>query len=172
MTAKAKKKTVTKKPAKAASAGASERDMTTFSIRFSEEQRDLIAQAAKHRGWTATNFLRTTALERAVQILNTSEPTNFNFKGLASQIANQLFGARTVFVTDAPGIKRRIDPDEAGIEVLPEELDQGDLMKLQLASEYAGSEFLDMVADFAEGNFTEGKDLLPRPINPNSVLSS
>ena len=41
------------------------KETTTFSVRLTEEQKDLLAKAAELRGWTPTNLLRVAALEKA-----------------------------------------------------------------------------------------------------------
>ena len=41
------------------------RDSFTLSVRLTEQQRQLLEQAAELRGWKATNLLRVAALEKA-----------------------------------------------------------------------------------------------------------
>src|SRR5438045_5669127 len=73
-----------------------EKDLSTLSVRFTDEQRDLLVRAAELRGWTPTALIRTAALERAAHIVNTSRVTKFDFKGLASELAERLFQNRTI----------------------------------------------------------------------------
>jgi uncharacterized protein (DUF1778 family) len=73
---------------------------TTLSIRLLPEERRLIDEAAKAKGWKAANFLRVTALERAAQVLNLSRPTSFDFSGAAKRIAEVLVAPRTAGIVD------------------------------------------------------------------------
>src|SRR5438270_5009331 len=74
-----------------------QKDTVTFSVRLTEEQRDLVTKAAELRGWTPTNLLRIAAVEKAAQIVNTSTLTKLDFRSLAMEIATQLFAERHAY---------------------------------------------------------------------------
>ena len=73
------------------------KEMTTFSIRLTSEQRERLVQAAEKQGWSPTNLIRTAALERAAHILNTTRPSQINFDEEARKICRStLFGKKTI----------------------------------------------------------------------------
>ena len=76
--------------------------MVTFSVRLTEAQRRLLADAAELKGWSPTQLIRTAALEKAAHVVNTSRPTKIDFRRLASLVAEQLFKERTYTRLDDP----------------------------------------------------------------------
>jgi uncharacterized protein (DUF1778 family) len=149
-----------------------QRDSTTFSIRLTEEQRDLVMKAAAMRGWSPTNLIRTASLETAIHILNTTQLTKFNFKGLASEIADQLFKARKLMLMDPTGQWGLPEEDEYGnpnVQVEPEQLALSDLMKFKKASRLGGGEFLNLILDACEALTAEDRTDLPDPVDPDAT---
>ena len=65
-----------------------------LSIRLTSEERRLIEEAARQKGWTVANFLRVSSLERAAHVLNLSRPTSFDFSGAAKRLAQVLLEPR------------------------------------------------------------------------------
>jgi uncharacterized protein (DUF1778 family) len=73
---------------------------TILSLRLARDERRLIEEAAAKKGWKAANFLRTSALERAAQVLNLSRPNSFDFSGAAKRFAEVLIAPRSVSVVE------------------------------------------------------------------------
>ena len=73
------------------------KDLMTYSVRFTDAERELLARAAALKGWSPTNLIRQAALESSVAIVNTaSQPA---FKGLALKLAEQLAKPRFYVVS-------------------------------------------------------------------------
>lgn len=150
--------------------------MTTFSIRLSDEQRDLVMRAAELRGWTPTNLIRTATLEKAAHVVNTCRITKFDFKGLASEVAQRLFESRTV--------KYHLDHDEMEFLNQPEDilgppiinvpiqsLPIETLFQFKRAARLGGAEFVNLIVEFAEGLTASQRGDLPEPIDPATTAS-
>ena len=79
------------------------KDTATFSVRLTEEQRDIINKAAALRGWKPANLLRVAALEKAAHIINTTTQTKVDFRGLAYEVARTLLAERRCYyAVEAP----------------------------------------------------------------------
>lgn len=151
-------------------AGASDgetKDLTTFSLRLNDEDRDHVVGAAALRGWSPTNLIRTATVDRATHILNTSRSATF--KGLAVRIAEQLFRPRmyeAIFVNPGGEIweKRISEAELEGVGEEPEnhshfigarpviEALPGDaLTELRTAVRLGGAEFLTQIIEYSEG---------------------
>ena len=154
----------------------------TFSIRLTPEEHERVVRAAGLRGWTPTNFIRTATLERAAHTLNTARVTRFNFRGLASKIADQLFSPRRYFLPRVPlGGDGPIwwepvapyDPDQPDSEALvkaePDPLPTEMIGELREAARLGGSDFLNQIVDFCEGVAASRRADLPEPIDPTST---
>jgi uncharacterized protein (DUF1778 family) len=154
----------------------------TFSVRLTEEQRDLLTRAAELRGWSPTNLLRTAALDKALHIVNTTSPNRFDFRGLAMKTAVQLFGRRkayvlsrsderieAVVVENLANVPSWFTDDEPPAEVEPKAMSLDQLEQLTRAARVGGAEFLNMIVD-ACGSIT-GPDRrdLPEPIDPSTL---
>lgn len=72
------------------------------SLRLSQEERQLVEEAAAKKGWKTAQFLRLSALERAAQVLNLSRPTSFDFSGIARRMAQTLVRVRDVELVRVP----------------------------------------------------------------------
>jgi len=149
--------------------------MTTFSVRLTEEQRDLVTRAAQLRGWTPTNLIRTATLERAAHLVNTSRITKFDFKGLASDVAQRLFEPRIVthhLSREEMEILLHDHPDApAVIDVPVQPLPIDTLFQLKRAARLGGSEFVNLIIEFAEGLTASQRADLPDPIDPAATDS-
>ncbi len=145
---------------------------TSFSIRLNDQQRDLVGQAAKLKGWTPTQLVRTATLERAVAICNTAVPRTFDYKGLASTLAARLFGSRKVnyslSAVDSDRINDENGDGELEVPVLPLSID--DFYRLKKAAGEGGTEFLGLLVEFAEGLTASQRIDLPAPIDPRAYL--
>lgn len=145
-----------------------EKDITTFSIRLTDEQRDLLMRAADLKGWTPTNLIRTATLERAAHIINTSRVTKFAFKSIAAEVARRLFEGLDVkhplSRDDVESINYADDPPVVDVRVPP--LPISDVFKLKEAARLGGSEFLNLIVEFAEGLTASQRNDLPEPIDP------
>ena len=62
----------------------------TFSLRVTPEQRDILTTAAKELGWSPTQLIKKSALEKSVHILNTRKPRSFDFLNAADEVVSQL----------------------------------------------------------------------------------
>lgn len=145
-----------------------EKDLSTLSVRFTDEQRDLLVRAAELRGWTPTALIRTAALERAAHIVNTSRVTKFDFKGLASELAERLFQSRTIEYhpsqDEFEAMSDEHGPSPFDVPVRPLSLDT--LFRLKQAARLGGAEFLSAVVEFAEGLTASQRHDLPDPVDP------
>lgn len=70
------------------------------SLRLAPEEKKLIEEAAAKKGWKVAHFLRVTALDKAVHIINLSRPTAFDFAGVAKRAADSLRAPRKVKIYD------------------------------------------------------------------------
>lgn len=142
---------------------------TTFSIRLNEQQRDYLVQAAGLKGWTPTQLVRTAALEKAAAICNTALPRNFDYKGLASELAGSWFAARSVtwVLTDADWDEIR-NENSLTVPVLPLPFEL--VFKLKQAANEGGTEFLSLLVEFAEGLTAAKRHDLPAPIDPKKLI--
>jgi uncharacterized protein (DUF1778 family) len=159
------------------------KDTATFSVRFTDEQRELIAKAAAIRGWSPTNLLRTAALEKAVHIINTASPNQIDFRAVARTVADQVFARRKVLVPvqAPPGHvileeaqvyedlnNTEWDPEHNPVEVRPKQQHAEFLEQLRAAARYGGAEFLALVLE-ASADIATRTQPLPPPIDPNAV---
>lgn len=155
---------------------APQKDTTTFSIRLTDEQRDLLVQAAELRGWTPTSLVRTATLEKAAHILNTSRPTKFNIRALASLIADQLFKPRAVYQETDHGAWIELDtaPPFTGnppVRVEPSQLTRETLEELDRAARFGGGEFLNLTLEFCRALTVSERSDLPDPVDPGGGAS-
>ena len=146
--------------------------MVALSVRLTEEQGRLIAQAAEIKGWTPTNLLRVAVLEKAAHITNTSTLTKFDFKNIASRVADVLFRERRYFrpgPTPQDFYEVDLERDE-DISVEPaERLPDEDFDELTEAARLGGSEFLSLVIDFSQGITLRRRANLPDPVDPTKT---
>lgn len=145
---------------------------TTFSIRLNDQQRDLLIQAATLKGWTPTQLVRTAALERAIAICNTAMPRSFDYKGLASELAGRWFARREVNDPTADDACSNLADETGGTVLLvpapplPVEI----VFKLKKAAAEGGTEFLNLLVEFAEGLTASQRSDLPAPIDPKRFI--
>jgi uncharacterized protein (DUF1778 family) len=148
-------------------------ELITFSVRLTEEQRQLVQKAAELKGWTPTSLIRTATIERAAHIINTKTLTKFDFRGLAAEMARSLFERRTVTHVLNGNDQAQIDylqdheePLVLHVPVQPLAVDVA--VRLKNAAQYGGAEFLELFAQFAEGaaGVLRERDDVPSPIDP------
>lgn len=147
---------------------------TTFSIRLNEQQRALLLQAAALKGWTPTQLVRIAALERAIGICNTATPRTFDFKGLAAKLANLWFAPRDVeyALTEADwDAIKNTPPGESPVVAVPvPPLPFDVVFKLEQAATQGGTEFLNLLVEFAAGLTAPHRMDLPAPIDPKKIV--
>lgn len=145
---------------------------TTFSIRLNDQQRDLLIQAAILKGWTPTQLVRTAALERAIAICNTGSPRTFDYKGLASELAGRWFAPREVTyqITEQEWFEMRQEHEGGTLSVPVPPLPIDVAFKLKKAAIEGGSEFLNLLVEFAEGLTASQRTDLPAPIDPKRFV--
>lgn len=150
----------------------------TFSVRFTEEQRDLLQKAAERRGWTPTQLIRTAALERAVYVLNTATATRVDYRGLAVAAAALVAGRRTAYTPDENGQSSEATVvDDLGdgfgpdhypnpVKVLPPVMDASSLKEFATAARTGGTEFLAMLVDACQSVSGPMRFDLAEPLDP------
>ena len=149
----------------------------TLSIRLTTDERDLIADAARELGWSPTKLIRTSALERAVHVLNSRRTTSFDFENCADTVATQLFHKRIRYTRKAPdGEKEELShatlPVEIlqafdGAEVVTEglALDRKEFEALCEAVRLGGTEFLEKVLRIGRERFRTQRETTA-PLDP------
>jgi len=151
-------------------------NLTTYSIRLAEPERELLSRALKAKGWTATHFIRQAALEKAAHIDNTSQFTEFDFDRLARRLAKQLCEAEPRFgndespesgLSDINALREAI-PDLTGLYATtePPPLTTSDVERLREAVQLGGAEFLRRVLDECDRLVVHQRRDLPPPIDP------
>lgn len=151
----------------------------TFSVRFSEEQRDLLQRAAERRGWTPTQLIRTAALERAVYVLNTATATRVDYRGLAVAAAALVAGRRTAYTPDEHGQSSEatvvddlgdgFGPEEytnPPVKVLPPVMDANSIREFETAAKTGGTEFLAMLVEACKSVSAPMRYDLAEPLDP------
>jgi uncharacterized protein (DUF1778 family) len=160
------------------------RDTTTFSVRFTDEQKELIGKAAALRGWTPTNLLRVAALEKAAHILNAGTPNRVDYRDIARVVAEQVFEARSVLVPSPdsrPGSVVLYNADVFDdletaswdkalnpVQVSPREKAPAFLQQLKEAARFGGTEFLALLIE-ACADIAARNQQLPDPVDPTAV---
>lgn len=156
-------------------------DTVTLSVRLTEPQRKLLEQAASLRGWNPTNLLRVAALERSAAIVNTSTLTSTDFRGMARQIAEQMFGRRTargfgddgeIIDLDAVADVRDLGPwdqELRPVEVSPWRLSDEFLVRLREAAKRGAGEFMNLIVQSADELTARNQKNLPDPIDPTTL---
>lgn len=161
------------KPPEPAKEIAEEKGLTTFSIRLTDEQRDLLTRACELKGWTPTSLIRTATLEKAVHTVNTSRVTRFDFKGLAASVAGRLFESRKVGYQLSPDELNWLCSGPSGdapvIDVPVEAFPIGVVFSLKRAARLGGTEFLNLIVEFAEGLTASQRNDLPEPVDPGKT---
>ena len=154
---------------------------TTFGVRLTEAEKQLLLQAADLRVWTITSLLKNAALEKAAHIINTSTRRKLDFKGLAQKVADQVFVERKCRVLDREGQWVSADVMENEGDVSPEhgpyfpavvspwQAPASLLPQLQEAALYGGAEFLNMFLNSCEDITSRTRQDLPDPIDPNKI---
>lgn len=157
------------------------KETTSFSIRLTERQRELLARAAELRGWTMTNLIKQAAIDRAAHIINTSDVNRVDFKDIAREIATQVFAKRSLRTLGASGYQEVLVavgdissvPLESAtdyVEVWPWNMPSEFLSQLEEAARYGGVEFLnELVTACNELLKRSNPRDLPEPVDPNSL---
>jgi len=153
-----------------------EPESAAFSVRFTERARNELAQAAKLKGLSPTEFIRTTALMRAVQVCNAAQPSTIDFAGLARELSSRLFLINKDVDCQDENLNsgkanmplHPDDPDNSRfyfVEPLPSEM----LDRLVEVARYGGAEFLDLLVAECKArlNLLEG---VREPVDPDDFL--
>lgn len=150
----------------------------TFSVRFTEEQRDLLQRAAERRGWTPTQLIRTSALERAVYVLNTATASRVDYRRLAVEAAALVAGRRTAYTPDENGQSSEATVvDDLGdgfdhgeflnpVKILPPVMDANSLKDFETAARTGGTEFLAMLVEACQSASATKRFDLAEPLDP------
>jgi len=159
------------------------------SLRLTPEERRLVEEAAKEKGWRVANFLRVSALERAAHVLNLSHPTSFDFSGNAKHLAHVLIaGRRAGFVwtegghplgdiavgqclgdLDSQLLEDDVPKDVVGLaDIQPAPLTVKQVEELNEAFRLGGAEFAaELLVECRR--LLSGDSNLPAPIDPNNL---
>ncbi len=159
--------------------------VTTLSLRLMADERRLIEEAAKEKGWKAANFLRVSALERAAQVLNLSRPTSFDFSGAAKRFAEALLAPRRVLVADElldlqgpfgegriefPGSEETRLGDVEIREIRPAPLTREEVDKFEASMRLGGAEFAaELIVECRRLGNVANDPNLPPPIDPHNL---
>lgn len=148
-------------------------ELTTYSIRLSIQERELLTSALQAKGWTPTRFIHQAALEKAAQIHNTARPNSFDFEGFARRLAKQLccpdFG-----VGDSADLSGELFPlsewkiantEDLYVSSTPAPLNADGVGQLRRAFTLGGGEFLLRVLSECD-RLVQRSDALPAPIDP------
>ncbi len=164
-------------------------ELATYSVRFTDSERELLSRAAALRGWSPTNLIRQAALEWATAIINESAQTSF--KRLALTLAEQAAKRRFYVVRaiemdnqDAREFDFRASEEELAefygpadnpylkiLGVRPEtpELSSEIVAEINKAAKYGGVEFVRFFVDYVEGMAAPEKlDTTKIVVRPNS----
>jgi uncharacterized protein (DUF1778 family) len=154
----------------------------SFSVRLTGKERERLTEAAAKRGWSLTSLMKTAALEKAAHILNTSAPNRIDFRGIAEEIARQVFAHRTVekvdFADGEPGLvpmnlhsdlsQAILEQDPNAAVLTPCPVSPDFLTPMRDAARFGGTDFLDLIVQACEATVTRNRpDLLPPPIDPS-----
>ena len=161
--------------------------VTTLSLRLTADERQLIEDAAKEKGWKAANFLRVSALERAAQVLNLSRPTSFDFSGAAKRFAEAALAPRGVLVVDevfdlhgpfgegmiefTGNVETRLADVEIR-EIRPAPLTREEVDKFEAAMRLGGAEFAaELIVECRRLGNVANDPNLPPPIDPRIAVT-
>jgi hypothetical protein len=152
-------------------------DAPSFSVRLTEEQREVITKAAAVKGWKPAQLLRVAGYERAVHILNTTAESQVDFRGLARKIADLVSGEPVVYVGGDYGKVRASVVDDVGalgpptdgppVEINPSPLQGAELDALRDAARFGGAEFLALIVEACDALRKRSRGELPPPIDPS-----
>jgi uncharacterized protein (DUF1778 family) len=171
--------TMAKRTGKTASTKAEDpENLTTFSIRLNDQQRQLVEKAASLRGWTPTNLVRVATIERAAHIVNISGLKQTDFKGFAADLAKWMFTPRSIDQAlngaDLARLNYEAQDDESGAAFLPVHIDPrpiSDVHQLKRAAQLGGAEFMSLMVEFAESVTASHRTDLEKAIDPADLLS-
>ena len=150
----------------------------TFSIRLTSSERELLANAAKFKGWTTTSLIKQAAIERAAHIVNLATPRSFEFESLARRLARHLCDP-DIKVThhdfpELPPVKITdlvVEENGATLGENHHVFCDGLVRPAQLrdATRLGGVEFVTRVLDECE-RLSANSTTLPAPIDPAKVV--
>lgn len=162
-----------------------------LSLRLTPEERQLVEEAARQKGWTAAHFLRSSALEKAAHVLNLSRPTSFDFSGEAKLLAHVLLAPRDVRLVahegdhnlgrfregmtfgavDGPHDAELYSLESVGpADFQPAPLTREQIEALNQAVRLGGAEFAaELVVECRRLAGTAGDPDLPAPIDPSKL---
>ena len=158
--------------------GEDQENLTTFSIRLNDQQRQLVEKAASLRGWTPTNLVRVATIERAAHIVNTVELKQTDFKGFAADLAKWLFSPRSIDQAlssgDLANLEYQAQDDESSVAFLPVHINPlpvTDVHRFKRAAQLGGGEFVNLVVEFAESLTASHRTDLEKAVDPADLLS-
>lgn len=153
-------------------------NLTTFSIRLNDQQRELVEKAASLRGWTPTNLVRVATIERAAHIVNTAELKQTDFKGFAADLAKWMFAPRSIdqalSQADLANLDFQAQDDESSVAFLPVDINPlpvSDVHRFKRAAQLGGAEFMSLMVEFAESLTASHRTDLEKAIDPADLLS-
>ncbi len=140
---------------------------TTLSTRLSQEQKELIEEAAQLQSWTPSNLMRKAAVERSAHIVNTGRPTRFAFGMFAERLANLLCDPELWVEGDEGRTIIQWPVYDDGAEVHVTSLALSELNQLREALHLGGVEFIEQVVDACQRRLSDVG--LPDPIDPSTL---
>jgi len=84
---------------------------TTYSTRFTPEQREKIDEACAKLNWTPARFIRDASVRRAAEILNSSGSAQHQLAALAQRFVHQLVGKKRLCLTTLNFEREREDQE-------------------------------------------------------------
>lgn len=154
--------------------------LTTFSTRLTPAQQGLVVRAAELRGWSVANLIRIAVLEKAAHIINTSQPTRFNFRSLAKRVADQLTRPTAEVRVDETGETVQLDyfmdhlaviDANASYKADVSSLTAEEVSELERAIRYGGSEFFRFVLHHCDESIAPDAQL-PEPVDPSTLSTA
>lgn len=154
----------------------SEQKPTSYSIRLTEAERQLVFQAAEAKGWTPTSLIKQATLERAAGIVNLSKASRFDFETLAREVAKLLSAPDILHCDESSPLATAKSSVNSNLEVGeyyttdPPPFENGRLSLLRQAARLGGTEFFDRVlAECSRLGFHNLSEQLPDPIDPTKL---
>jgi uncharacterized protein (DUF1778 family) len=155
---------------------------TTYCVRLSATERDLLEKALTASGWIPTRFIRQAVLDRAAHVVNLNTRTSFPFELIARRLAQQLCKPK-VLIGEEKYPEAALTDVELFLDSLPNEiggrgvyavtepppLTVAEAAQLRDAFRLGGAEFHAKVSEYCDQLLAEQRTDLPSPIDPASL---
>ena len=156
---------------------------TVLSVRFSEEELEYVKQAAKLKGIPPATFVRKSATQASIEIINamSDQKQRFALEKLAMAIAKHLKGKGLLQITSIEPhehggidyvtrnassygcIEDPEDPTFSRPQVIPKPLNKQDMAQLLLAIQHAAHPFIEALSDSLQKDLGEEGDPIFMP---------